>query len=188
MNAKKNIGLALHAVSELKNKLEPARWQKLKLVVAGGYDHRVRENVEHLLELTNLAKELGISDNVEFKTSIPDKELKELLRQCKCVLYTPTNEHFGIVPIEVGWSKRPVIAANSGGPLESIVHGETGYLVPPNKKKFSSCLLELLSDTNLAERMGQAAHEHVKIKFSIEAFERKLANVFYEMLSDKKSI
>ena len=61
--------------------------------------------------------------------------------------YTPTNEHFGIVPIEAMHAgvrclsqqvtrqlnarlQVPVLATNSGGPTESILHEATGWLLP----------------------------------------------------------
>ena len=47
------------------------------------------------------------------------------------LLYTPENEHFGMVPVEAMFMKRPVIACNSGGPLESIEDQETGFLLVP---------------------------------------------------------
>lgn len=49
-----------------------------------------------------------------------------LLAACTAVVYTPTNEHFGIVPLEAMAHGRPVVACNSGGPRESIEHGATG--------------------------------------------------------------
>lgn len=49
---KKDIPLALKACAGLK---KPA-----KVVIAGGYDERVLENVEHHLELVNLAKKLNL--------------------------------------------------------------------------------------------------------------------------------
>lgn len=36
------------------------------------------------------------------------------------VVYTPANEHFGIVPVEAMYARKPVIACNNGGPTESI--------------------------------------------------------------------
>ncbi len=47
------------------------------------------------------------------------------------MLYTPQNEHFGIVPIEAMAAGRPVVACSSGGPLESVVEGVTGLLRKP---------------------------------------------------------
>lgn len=50
-----------------------------------------------------------------------DAEKVALLRRCKCLLYTPSNEHFGITPLEAMYCKRAVIAVGSGGPLETVV-------------------------------------------------------------------
>jgi len=58
---KKDIPLALKACANLN---KPAT-----LVIAGGYDERVLENVEHHLELVNLAKKLKLT-NVVFLRSI----------------------------------------------------------------------------------------------------------------------
>jgi len=41
----------------------------------------------------------------------------ELLRTASCVLYTPSNEHFGIVPVEAMCCGAPVVAVNSGEEL-----------------------------------------------------------------------
>lgn len=38
-----------------------------------------------------------------------------MLRRSRAVLYTPHNEHFGIVPVESMYVGTPVIAVNSGG-------------------------------------------------------------------------
>jgi alpha-1,3/alpha-1,6-mannosyltransferase len=47
-------------------------------------------------------------------------------------MYTPENEHFGIVPLEAMYMGCIVFACNSGGPLESVEDGKTGYLMSPN--------------------------------------------------------
>ncbi len=50
----------------------------------------------------------------------PDRQRALLLAACRAVLYTPQHEHFGIVPLEAMAARRPVVAVNSGGPVESV--------------------------------------------------------------------
>ena len=45
------------------------------------------------------------------------------------LLYTPDREHFGIVPCEAMAMGCPVLAVATGGPLETVVHGSTGFLL-----------------------------------------------------------
>jgi alpha-1,3/alpha-1,6-mannosyltransferase len=55
----------------------------------GGYDKRLRENVEYLEELKRLAVAEGVDGQVRFVTSCSTSERNKLLSNCLCVLYTP---------------------------------------------------------------------------------------------------
>jgi len=63
--------------------------------------------------------------------SISSEKKEDLLARCLCVMYTPEEEHFGIVPLEAMAAGKPVLACNSGGPVESIVDEVTGILCDP---------------------------------------------------------
>lgn len=116
---KKNIGLALESFAEYLETYKPKDIEPT-LVIAGGYDQRVLENVEYHLELVALAKKLGIADKVCFLRSISNDQRLLILKNTQVLLYTPENEHFGIVPVEAMHLGCIVIACNSGGPLESV--------------------------------------------------------------------
>lgn len=90
------------------------------LIVAGGYDDALPENVHHFAELQQLAGELRVTERITFLRSPSDSRKQLLLHHCCGVLYTPQNEHFGIVPLEAMYMRRPVIATNTGGPLETV--------------------------------------------------------------------
>lgn len=72
-----------------------------------------------------------------------------------------------------------VLACNSGGPLESIAHGETGFLLEPRASSWSECLADL--DKVDKEKMKKAAKERVKRMFTNEAFADKLHNILQQM-------
>ncbi|MDO8513308.1 MAG: glycosyltransferase [bacterium] len=74
-------------------------------------------------ELENLRK--IAKPNIEFTGRISDDELKNIYSQTQALIF-PSIDDFGIVPIEVMASGRPVIAINKGGASETIVEGKTG--------------------------------------------------------------
>lgn len=171
---KKNLGLALESLAVLKSRLPPGQGAGIRLVVAGGYDDRVTENVQHFTELKELAEQLHLNGCVTFLRSPSDSLKVALLRGSVAVLYTPSREHFGIVPVEAMYCCCPVVAVNSGGPLESVADGETGFLCEPTAEAFSQAMERLVTDPQLRRDMGQAGKGRVRDKFSLQAFTDQL--------------
>ena len=75
--------------------------------------------------------------------SFSDEQRALLLSACTAVVYTPQHEHFGIVPLEAMAAGRPVIACDSGGPRETVLHGKTGLLCDPTPAAFADAMLTL---------------------------------------------
>ncbi|KAJ3286309.1 Alpha-1,3-mannosyltransferase-like protein [Rhizoclosmatium sp. JEL0117] len=194
---KKNISLAIQAFSTLQSTCS-AQFDDLVLVVAGGYDTRVAENVEHLDELNALASSVGLKtvvtktldseqvSNVQviFLPSFDEEHRTFLLADSLCLLYTPTNEHFGIVPVEAMYAGLPVIAVNSGGPLESIIDGVTGYLRNPEPSEFAEALSILVKSPSKKSAIGAAGKKRVLDKFTLDAFTTQLEGYLESMFMD----
>jgi glycosyltransferase involved in cell wall biosynthesis len=66
-------------------------------------------------------------ENVTFLGKTDFSTLKSYMARCKALVF-PGEEDFGIVPVEVMASGRPVIAYGRGGALDTVKHGETGWL------------------------------------------------------------
>ncbi|KAK9199085.1 hypothetical protein WN944_014272 [Citrus x changshan-huyou] len=175
---KKNIDLALSAFAMLQNLEEDVfknhNTADVTLTIAGGYDKRLRENVEYLEELKSLAERNGVSDRVNFITSCSTTERNALLSECLCVLYTPKDEHFGIVPLEAMAAYKPVIACDSGGPVETIKNEVTGFLCNPTPHEFSLAMAKLIQEPQMAKKMGENARQHVMESFSTKIFGQHL--------------
>jgi len=171
---------------ELKGLLSDDLWTSCHLVHAGGYDYRVAENVEYYQELKEYIEANGLGENVSLMRSISDGEKTKLLRNCFCLIYTPTNEHFGIVPIEAMYCEKPVLATNTGGPLETVVDNVTGFLVEPNEKAFGEKMSKLVLDKTLRPRMATAARQRVISNFSFFSFKEKLNNILKDMTTSSK--
>lgn len=177
---KKNLDLAIRAYAGLSSE-ERA---KSKLVVAGGFDHRVLENAQTMDQLERLARELKLKhdtyrgsdtklekdeNEVIFLLSIPNDLKRRLLHQASILIYTPQNEHFGIVPLEAMLAGVPVVATNSGGPLETIYDGRTGWLRSPDKaEQWTDVMRKPLipSSANSLKSMGEKGRERVLAEFS----------------------
>jgi alpha-1,3/alpha-1,6-mannosyltransferase len=111
---------------------------------------------------------------------------RALIDACKGMIYTPENEHFGIVPLEAMARGCPVVACNSGGPLETILHTETGFLSEPTAQGFANAMVLLLTrKADAAEGMRAAARKWVGIKFSRPVFAQSWRKVLAgEALTD----
>ncbi|KAF4025530.1 hypothetical protein G4228_017471 [Cervus hanglu yarkandensis] len=179
---KKNLTLALEALVKLRGRLTSQDWDGVHLIIAGGYDERVPENVQHYQELKKMAQQSDLGQCVTFLRSCSDEQKISLLRGCTCVLYTPSNEHFGIVPLEAMYMQCPVIAVNSGGPLESIVHSVTGFLCDPDPEHFSEAIEKFIHEPSLKATMGLAGRNRVKETFSPEAFTEQLYQYVTKLL------
>ncbi|KRZ26240.1 Alpha-1,3/1,6-mannosyltransferase ALG2 [Trichinella pseudospiralis] len=145
----------------------------VQLVIAGGYDPQLKINLDYFAHLLKLCKRLNLNNFVSFVES-PTEELKiSLIVNCTALVYTPSNEHFGIVPLEAMYCQVPVIACNSGGPMETILHEKTGYLVPSDPQAFADVMIKFVEDATLKTKFGQAGREWVLNKFSPDQSEER---------------
>ncbi|MFC3195483.1 glycosyltransferase [Marinicella sediminis] len=71
----------------------------------------------------------GNAPNIHFTGWLSETQLLKLLGQCLATIYVPLDEDFGMTPVESMSAGKPVIAADHGGLLETMLEGETGYLV-----------------------------------------------------------
>ncbi|KHJ48705.1 hypothetical protein D918_01007 [Trichuris suis] len=174
---KKNISVALYAFALLRQWLNNDLQDSIHLVIAGGYDPELAENVEHFQELKQLSSDLMLTESVTFVRS-PSEDVKlALLSNCTALLYTPVEEHFGIVPLEAMCCKVPVIACRSGGPLETILDNETGFLVDPEPTAFASAMRKFVDDKSLRSKLGEAGRLWTLGKFSSDQFTAGMASI-----------
>lgn len=96
---------------------------------------------------------------------------ERLLAASDVVVCSSHFESFGMVLIEAMASEVPVVSTNVGGPAETIVDGQTGYLAPPRRPDLvAERVLALLADEKLRNTMGSAGRKHVIHNFSLERY------------------
>ena len=181
---KKNVRLAVLALAALRD-VDAAAFARTRLVLAGGCDARVAENVEYHRELTELVAKEELTERVDFVLSFTDEQKAELLDECRAVLYTPHNEHFGIVPIECMAANRPVLAVESGGPLETVEDGVTGFHLPPDApQRWAEKMALLGNDLALARKLGRQGRARTKRLFSFATFATQLDALVRQSAAD----
>jgi glycosyltransferase involved in cell wall biosynthesis len=74
----------------------------------------------------------------------PTEEKRRIYARASCILFPAYDEDFGIVPVEGMSAGKPCVACTDGGGVtETIVHGETGLLVPPKVEPLAKAVAEL---------------------------------------------
>lgn len=179
----KNLNLAVESVANLRALVQPDLFSRVKLVMSGGFDPRLPESVSALDGLKQLAAKLDVENQIEFVPNPSDQQRKQLLANCRCVIYTPTREHFGLVPLEAMAAARPVIAVNHGGPLETILDGQTGALRAPAGDSFASALQPYIENYDVARLHGETARKHVQANFSLARFGRGLEAILLRTIA-----
>ena len=108
-------------------------------------------------------------------------------------------EPFGIINLEAMACRAPVVASATGGILEVVVDGETGYLVPfeqdpvtsfplqPEKfsRDLAAKITELLGDPARAKRFGEAGRKRVEQTFSWTAIATQTIELYKELLGSR---
>jgi len=98
------------------------------------------------------------------------RDIPAIMAASDLVVSTSTRpEAFGRVAIEAEVMGTPVIATAHGGSLETIIDGETGFLVPPaDADALAQAIDAALADPARLKAMGQAARAHVLANFTVE--------------------
>jgi glycosyltransferase involved in cell wall biosynthesis len=93
-------------------------------------------------------------------------------------------EGFGRVPVEAQAMGRPIIASNHGGAQETIIHGQTGWLVEPsNDEALAGAIDEALALSPTQRAMlATRAMTHVAANFTKDQMADKTLDVYAELI------
>lgn len=97
-------------------------------------------------------------------------DVERVLAAADVVVCSSFFESYGLVNVEAMACGRPVVSTNRGGPAETVVHGETGFLTPPGDAgALAFHVVGLLRDPALRARLGAAGRARVEKLFSARA-------------------
>jgi glycosyltransferase involved in cell wall biosynthesis len=101
----------------------------------------------------------------EFLGFQPDSVVTRYASRCRALLF-PGEEDFGMVPLEINASGRPVIAYGAGGALETVVEGKTGMFF---KEQTAESLASAIEDFESRAWNRQIMRKHAE-KFETSVF------------------
>ena len=106
-------------------------------------------------------------------------EEKEAAFEQSDIFVLPTyNETFGLVNLEAMAHKKPVISTNEGGIPDVIKDGENGLISErKNPESLAQCIIKLLDNEELREKMGKDGYRKLKEQFAEEQFENNLFQI-----------
>ncbi len=136
--------------------------------------------------LARLAADTGVGGHVHLMGSLPRRDVLAFIAACD-VFVMPSRrvgtsvEGFGIVFLEAGALKKPVVGGRSGGIPDAVEDGVTGLLVDPSSpEETARAVTRILTDSDLARRLGEAGYERVTRLFTWD----KVADRILEGMAD----
>jgi glycosyltransferase involved in cell wall biosynthesis len=131
--------------------------------------------------LTDLANELGISKRVHFLGHVADPRM--VLNALDIYVQPSLCEAFPIALLEASAAGLPVVASDVGGIPESVLDGETGFVVPPKDPgSLAGSIEKLLADPQLRRAMGDAGVARTRREFSLDTMVRQTLEVYGSLL------
>lgn len=141
------------------------RYFDCQLVLAGGGASDDPEGTIVLQETLHEADGDPDVHVIELPAAAP-LEVNALQRASTIVLQKSLREGFGLTVAEALWKKKPVVASAVGGIPTQIIHKHTG-LLSHSVEGAAYQIRFLLSHPEIAARLGENGHKHVKENFVI---------------------
>jgi len=132
--------------------------------------------------LISCVRSLGLSKNFIFLGKVSDDILPKIYGLADVFVLPSLQEGQGITLLEAQASAKPVVAFNTGGVRECVIHGRTGLLVEQNSLKLAEAILELLNDESLRIKMGILGRKFVSEKFSWDLCAEKMFEIYSHVI------
>ncbi len=151
----------------------------VELTVAGGPTPDALSLDPEVCRLSGLAERLGVADRVRFVGRVAREEVPQVIAAHDLAVCVPWYEPFGIVPIEIMASGRPVVVSAVGGLVDSVVDEVTGLVVPPrNPAALARSIARLAADPLLRHRLGTAGAARGREQYSWDVIAEQVEQAY----------
>lgn len=112
------------------------------------------------------------------------RDIPRILRASDLMVCPSWFETFGVANVEAMACGVPVVSTNVGGPAETIVDGETGFLVPPrDPNALAARVIQLLASPALRDSMGANARRRVEQLYDVTHTVKQLERIYESVLT-----
>lgn len=171
LSKQKGVEYLINAMPELLKKIKKARL----LIIGEGQTRK---------ELEKLTKRQKLERHVEFLGSLPQNKVIEFYNAAKVVVLPALSdktgtEGLGLVLLEAMATKTAVVGSNIGGIKDIIRDKETGLLSEQkNPRSLSKCIITLLKDKNLQNKVALNGQKFVKKNYSWDLISNKFSDIY----------
>ena len=155
------------------------RYFDCQLVLAGGGASDDPESSAVLAEVREAAAGDADIHVLELSAASP-LEVNALQRASTIIIQKSLREGFGLTVAEALWKKKPVVASAVGGIPIQVIHKHTGLLAH-SVEGTAYQIRFLLSHPEIARRLGEQGHEHVRENFLITGNLKRYLTLFLHL-------
>jgi L-malate glycosyltransferase len=146
----------------------------LKLVIAG--DGELKESLQKMVNDLNISNYVVLTGYVQ--------DVHNLMYSFDIFVLPSLQEPFGLVCAEAMSLHKPVVGTAVGGVPEQVLHGKTGFIVPPrDPESLATSLDKLISSPALIADFGEHGYQHYLNNFALPTMLHDTVDVYEKALS-----
>ncbi|NDJ74875.1 MAG: glycosyltransferase family 4 protein [Chloroflexi bacterium] len=175
-----------HDVFQAMAKLIHREFPQAHFAVAGENVFGVSKDEAYKNSILTAAREDPVlSEKLSYLGFWPDA--REVIAAADVMVCPSRFESLGMVHLESMAMGCPVVSMNNGGPAETVIHGQTGFLVAPgDPEALAERVLALLRDPGMRSRLGKAGRAHVLAGFTAAGYARQIEQVIDRLLETQQ--
>lgn len=134
-------------------------------------------------EVNELISRFNIQDKVRVVGEVDPVKIADYYNSCDLFVLPSIKEGLGFSSGEAMACRKPVVASNTGGIPDMVIHNKTGLLVEPcNVNELRASINKLLSSEELCRKLADNGYDHVRNNYE----EEKVVKRFVGVLNNEK--
>lgn len=158
----------------------PSLLQACAILQKRGYTHYtllVVGDGEQQEELQAFCQEQGLSDRIQWVGRVSYEQIGSYFKNADVFVFPTMEDTWGVVTLEAMLLGKPILCSKGAGTSELVVHGENGYVFPPdNATELADLMQKFLDHPESIPAMGERSQE-IMAQYTPKAAAKCLAQV-----------